>query len=218
MRNLNPTKRQEAMSDQFFDGWEKSKPQTKWDKFVAENPSLGAYLLEVYTWNDFARSLIQGINKYGNLTEKQLSAAVRMHEKHLAKQKEQAKPAPKFDLTRVSELFATARANDLKYPKFRVGDLVLLPSRKDDRIFVKDGPRYEDTYFGAVSADGSFRRVRGCPEWVLTSLKTLASDPLKEAQAYGQKTGTCSCCGRDLTNEESIALGIGPVCKVRWGL
>ena len=34
-----------------------------------------------------------------------------------------------------------------------------------------------------------------------------------EAQEFGKRTGTCVCCGRELTNEESILLGIGPVCR-----
>ena len=32
----------------------------------------------------------------------------------------------------------------------------------------------------------------------------------------GQETGTCSCCGRTLTNELSISLGIGPICREGW--
>ena len=34
-----------------------------------------------------------------------------------------------------------------------------------------------------------------------------------EAQEFGKRTGTCVCCGRELTNEESRNLGIGPVCR-----
>ena len=191
------------MNNTFFNGWEdNSPPLSKWDQFVQAKPDLAAYLLDVRGWNDFAASLIHSINKYGSLTERQLASLLKMHDKHLARQKEQAKPAEKVDLSRVSDLFATAFGSQIKHPKFRCGDLVLLPSKKDDRIFV----------------NGSFRPARGCPDWVLPRLKTLAADPLKDAQAYGQKTGNCSCCGRQLTNADSIALGIGPICKGRWGL
>lgn len=46
-------------------------------------------------------------------------------------------------------------------------------------------------------------------------------DPAKkvteaEAAAYGHETGACMCCGRTLTNPESIALGIGPICRDKW--
>ena len=34
---------------------------------------------------------------------------------------------------------------------------------------------------------------------------------------YGRATGTCSCCGRTLTNRLSIELGIGPICRGNFG-
>lgn len=36
---------------------------------------------------------------------------------------------------------------------------------------------------------------------------------LEEAKDFGLKTGVCCCCGAILTNPESIALGIGPICR-----
>jgi histidine ammonia-lyase len=36
------------------------------------------------------------------------------------------------------------------------------------------------------------------------------------AAAYGKATGTCSCCGRELTDPVSIANGIGPICADKW--
>lgn len=66
----------------------------------------------------------------------------------------------------------------------------------------------------------SDRAVRG--EWVKATfeyapgaLKTLAAEDrltLEEAKTYGALYGTCIVCGRTLTDEKSIAAGIGPVC------
>jgi len=44
--------------------------------------------------------------------------------------------------------------------------------------------------------------------------KLTAADrlSLEEAKAFGQLYGTCCCCGRTLTDENSIAEGIGPIC------
>lgn len=36
------------------------------------------------------------------------------------------------------------------------------------------------------------------------------------AVAYGRKTHHCGMCGRELTNPESIAAGIGPICAGRF--
>ena len=37
-------------------------------------------------------------------------------------------------------------------------------------------------------------------------------------QATGKPTANCSCCGIALTNDLSIALGIGPICREKWGV
>lgn len=42
------------------------------------------------------------------------------------------------------------------------------------------------------------------PEWKMT---------LAQAQAFGNLYGVCCNCGRTLTNEVSIELGIGPICR-----
>jgi Family of unknown function (DUF6011) len=40
---------------------------------------------------------------------------------------------------------------------------------------------------------------------------------LEDAKAWGALYGTCCVCGRTLTDERSIAEGIGPVCGNRFG-
>lgn len=39
---------------------------------------------------------------------------------------------------------------------------------------------------------------------------------LEDAKVYGQQTGTCCQCGRELTNENSIREGIGPICAGKF--
>jgi len=39
---------------------------------------------------------------------------------------------------------------------------------------------------------------------------------LEEAKAYGRKTGSCYMCGRELTKQESIDAGIGPICAGKF--
>ncbi len=51
-------------------------------------------------------------------------------------------------------------------------------------------------------------RVNGLDDSTLLSLE--------EAKAFGQLYGVCCNCGRRLTDETSIAEGIGPVCAKRW--
>lgn len=57
-------------------------------------------------------------------------------------------------------------------------------------------------------------------EWVYQGMAhrfVRAADKITMAEAlkYGRITGICVCCGRTLTNELSVALGIGPICGGR---
>jgi Family of unknown function (DUF6011) len=49
-------------------------------------------------------------------------------------------------------------------------------------------------------------------------IKIIAQDPLAASKLFGQEFGRCGVCGRGLTNDESRALGIGPVCGARLGI
>lgn len=46
--------------------------------------------------------------------------------------------------------------------------------------------------------------------------KIQAAGPLEAAKAYGREIGCCGVCNRTLTNPDSIAAGIGPVCARRY--
>lgn len=46
-------------------------------------------------------------------------------------------------------------------------------------------------------------------------LEAIAADPEKALAAYGHEIGRCGICHRTLTDPESIARGIGPVCAER---
>jgi hypothetical protein len=54
-------------------------------------------------------------------------------------------------------------------------------------------------------APGAITTLR--PDWKMT---------LVQAQAFGKLYGICCRCGRDLTDEESIAAGIGPICAGKF--
>lgn len=45
--------------------------------------------------------------------------------------------------------------------------------------------------------------------------RIVAADPAKALEAYGHELGKCGICSRALTDPESIARGIGPVCAAK---
>ena len=50
-----------------------------------------------------------------------------------------------------------------------------------------------------------------------TALDQIAQDPATAAKNFGLHIGKCGICGRTLTNDESRARGIGPICSGKWG-
>jgi hypothetical protein len=63
----------------------------------------------------------------------------------------------------------------------------------------------------AVTVNGA--RLR--KEDLLDLLRRIEANPLEIAKEYGKRTGICCVCGAELTNEESVQLGIGPICGGR---
>ena len=78
-------------------------------------------------------------------------------------------------------------------------------------------PMFGGGTFGVIDADGSFRRFSRCTDEVFAVLQDVERRGLDAVQEIGRATGRCVVCSRMLTNEDSIAAGIGPVCAERFG-
>lgn len=87
---------------------------------------------------------------------------------------------------------------------YRVGERVfkVLPSRSSDRHYAKELTGSRDDGFTFEYAKGAMYLIRD--EHRMT---------LEQAAEFGKLTGSCCCCGRLLTDPQSISAGIGPVCK-----
>lgn len=76
---------------------------------------------------------------------------------------------------------------------------------------------------GRITAEGArgfARRMRAAgvePATIKAALDEIERDPLAAIKAHGIATGSCGCCGRELTDPDSIALGIGPICADKLG-
>ncbi len=173
--------------------------------------------LEANQWSSFCVDLLGAIAQYGKLTDGQVAGVKRMQAK-AAERVASASAAPAVDLSRVWQLFQTAQANGLKKPCLRVGALALslapATGTNPGALYVKD----RGEYAGKLTPDGRWFPVRTARAAIRDELEELAADPLGRMQAHGRETGICSCCGAKLTNAESIALGIGPICGGRYGV
>lgn len=71
------------------------------------------------------------------------------------------------------------------------------------------------TFVSVMASDDTYP-VRK-PQSILAILGAIAADPEKAASDFGHQIGRCGICHRTLTDPESIAHGIGPVCRAKAG-
>lgn len=71
------------------------------------------------------------------------------------------------------------------------------------------------TFVKLIVSDGEQRLSRAASQAVLA--KIAEAGPAEASAAYGHEIGSCGVCGRTLTNDESRARGIGPLCIEKMG-
>jgi hypothetical protein len=166
-------------------------------------------------WNDFFNSLILNLAAKGELSEGQLNSAYKSMEKIKAKRQAKDDNRLVVDLSKLNEVFGNASQN-LKKPVLRYEDIVVSKAPDHGRnagfLYVK----VDGNYAGKVSSDGKFFKIGGTPDKVEEQLIDFCKAPMEAAIKHGRKTGNCACCGRQLTNKDSIELGIGPICAENW--
>ena len=86
------------------------------------------------------------------------------------------------------------------------------------KFYVVDQPtegKWAGWTFVKVQASDDLFPVKG--EARRPILEAIAQDPAAAAALYGHELGVCGVCNRTLTDEESRARGIGPVCAQKRG-
>ena len=166
------------------------------------------------SWHSFAASLMEQHRAGKAWSERQVAAMADAIERVDAKRAEREANAMRVDLQPIIELFETAKASGYKRPAYRAEGLIIslapINGANAGALYVKD----EDKQYLGKIVDGRYMGQNVARE----ALSKIAENPREAAIRYGQRTGTCACCGRLLTNHASINLGIGPICAEKWGL
>lgn len=187
-----------------------SRELAPWDNFVAQHPVRAAWI-DRNPGFDFAVSLRRQIEAGRQLSDKQLAAIDRC----AARGRKQAAPRENLG-TRINDALA---ASGIQWPALRVFELVFKPAPASGQnagavyITRRDG----GAYLGKIDAQGGFWPTGDATTEDRGVIKMVALDPATAAKVSGLQTGHCSCCGLELTNPESIELGIGPICREKWG-
>jgi len=176
--------------------------------------------------SDFAASLLDQVKKRGDLSPKQLQAVYQSiaREEDWAKQREQKATQTQIDMTDLLNRFALALKAGIKRPKVNTGDLLfsLAPAHGHNAgcVYVKgEKDAYGDRpYLGKITPEGKFFAGRGVEDEVKQRIAEVGSDVVGSAKAHGAQHGNCCFCSRDLTTDESVSNGYGPICAKRYGL
>jgi len=195
--------------------------------FTQTHPVVAAWIADTQSWNNFAASLAQSVNRYGSLTANQINAALKSAEKHAAKQVAQSKPVETLHIAEaglapVLVAFNQAKESGLKRPKMRLDgfELKLAPDhgKNAGHLYVMNG----ETYLGKITPEGDFVKPHSLAAELAADidakLALVGANVMEQAVAYGRRTGNCSCCGRPLTDKDSVHRAMGKVCATRFGL
>lgn len=169
----------------------------------------------------FAASLSQ--QSYDRqLSPAQMAWAHKLATDLLQAESEAADDSSEPQFSRLFEVFKAAKARGLKRLTMRFSGIRIKPSKDLGSLWVlSDTEKVEGDYglqpkyLGKVTPNCLDSRLA---DEVKAVIMEAANDPLTAAIRYGKETGACSCCGRELTNPQSIELGIGPICREKFGL
>lgn len=173
---------------------------------------------------EFAVSLIEQFQRRGSLSEKQLPWLEKLLARAKGEEKPAAAPASQdggIVFTKITEMFDKA-AESLKAPRVQFsstsGEFLVRRAKPDSRnpghLYVVFG----GDYVGKIAPNGRFWPTRECPKAVEQALVEFNKNPQQVAAAYGQSTGNCCFCARELTDPRSVEVGYGPICADRFGL
>jgi len=118
--------------------------------------------------------------------------------------------------------FEAAKGKGAKRLTLRFEGVNVKPNRDLSALWVTSQTEFEQgdygmqpKFLGKVTRNAIDSRFS---DTVRETIMGAASDPLTAAIKYGKVSGSCSCCGKELTVKESIERGIGPVCarKFDW--
>ena len=128
---------------------------------------------------------------------------------------------PAYSFAGIVNAITEAQNRGLKRIVMRFADFIVKPSKYQGKVYVFSHDKAENqwgtlsnVYLGWLTAtETNLGEID-----LINRVQSVAADPYAAAQLYGQQTGRCSCCGKELTNKLSIELGIGPICREKFGL
>ncbi|HEY3434266.1 MAG TPA: DUF6011 domain-containing protein [Solirubrobacterales bacterium] len=193
---------------------------TKADQWREQHPAESAWIDAAADRGfRFAESMREALGRWGSLSDGQMGTVQRLMGEDAARAEQQAGRAVELGgAAKIRETLMRAVENGLKKPKLRCGALSFDWPRQGTKnpgcIYVVEAE--SDTYLGKINPSGVFEPAFRCTDAQRQTVLDIAADPLSAAIAHGKESGRCACCGRELTDPESIERGIGPICATKF--
>ena len=115
----------------------------------------------------------------------------------------------------------------IQYPRIELNNNFTLQlaganSKYPKSVNITDGkPFGSNKWYGRLSTGGTLfmpNHMQPFGEALQTELGLFQLDPAKYATAYGKELGNCMFCRKNLSNQQSVAVGYGPICADHYGL
>lgn len=187
------------------------KAQASVEAFAQEFPAVHAWIVAKAPTFDFAASMLEAVQKWGNLTEGQRGAVERCMERDAARDAERAAKAAEraaAPVVRLDALYGVMQ----RHSNFYAGELTLSRGREHTTVWIK----HSQAEKAVGKLEGGLLTMWTRPGVdmgaIRETLGEFEANPLAAAVRYGKLTGRCCSCGRELTDPASVEAGIGPVC------
>jgi hypothetical protein len=132
-----------------------------------------------------------------------------------------------LDASNILASLAEARAKGIKRPILRLqrtnGTEIQLKYMSVGKNAGGAWVTQNDDLIGKID-DGGVFTFTGRPyteqviDEVFDAIESAHNDLEGALRSYGKMTSRCGCCGLPLTNDLSMAIGIGPICRDKFGL
>lgn len=121
---------------------------------------------------------------------------------------------PKVFLSLKSDVTDDEEERRLKFYRYQNGDNMGSAGIRLDDVWLGNIDRSTGSWAPTLKAQRLDPETKA-KVWAV--LKLLRDDPRTLFARNGKLLGTCACCGRPLSNDESVQIGIGPECRAKLG-
>lgn len=202
----------------------RAAPQTKEITMTTTDAALLEWAAQ-QTWSSFATDVASKGARYG-LTVNQRAALERMKAKVDAKTPGRPSTASVPGFQGIVQVLDHIDASGNKFPRVTLttdaGGKLVIRRNRAGRGAGQEAIKLDDLWLGNITPQGDWGPSAVARDLapdtkaeVWSILKDLRDDAIGTLEAHGKKLGRCSCCGRALSNDESVEVGIGPECRAK---